>query len=80
MQNLVLRSEGDINEDCKGPDLLDSEILSAIGEMKKNKAVGVDNIPAEFWKVLGESGMKELIGLCKEIYEQAVGQRITQEL
>ena len=40
--------------------------------MKKNKAVGVDNIPAEFWKVLGESGMKELIGLCKEIYEQGV--------
>ena len=70
--DLVLGSEGDINEDCKGPDLIDSEIVSAIGEMKKNKAVGVDNIPAEFWKVLGESGMKELIGLCKEIYEQGV--------
>ena len=59
--DLVLGSEGDINEDCKGPDLIDSEIVSAIGEMKKNKAVGVDNIPAEFWKVLGERGMKELI-------------------
>src|SRR5207244_6697020 len=39
--DLVLGSEGD---SCKGPDLLDSEIVSAIGEMKKNKAVGVDNI------------------------------------
>ena len=70
--DLVLGSEGDINEDCKGPDLIDSEIVSAIGEMKKNKAVGVDNIPAEFWKVLGERGMKELIDLCKEMYEQGV--------
>ena len=67
--DLVSGNEGDINEDCKGPDLLDSEIVSAIGEMK---AVGVDNVPAEFWKVLGESGMKELIGLCKEMYEQGV--------
>ena len=67
-----LGSEDSVNEDCKGPDLLESEILTTIREMKKNKAVGVDNIPAEFWKVLGERGMKELVGLGKEMYEQRV--------
>ena len=53
--------------------------MTAIREMKTNKAVGVDIIPAEFWKVLGEIGMKDLVGLCKDMYEEGVGQRITQE-
>jgi hypothetical protein len=30
--------------------------------------VGVDGIPAEFRKVLGEKGKKELVELCKEMY------------
>ena len=51
---------------------LESEITSAIKEMKSNKAVGVDNIPAEFWKVLGEKGLKELTELCQEMYEKGV--------
>ena len=33
--------------------------------MKSNKAVGVNNIPAEFWKVLREKALKELTELCK---------------
>ena len=44
-------------KDKKGPELLRSEIMAAITEMKGIKAVGVDNIPTEFWKVLGEEGM-----------------------
>ena len=37
-----------------------------------NKAVRGDNIPSEFWKVLGERGMKKLVELCKEMYEQGM--------
>ena len=38
--------------------------------MKVNKAVGVDEIPAEFWKALGDKGLEELVGLCQDIYEE----------
>ena len=48
-----IKSEDSVHEDCKGPNLLESEIMAAIKEMKKNKAVGEENIPAKFWKVLG---------------------------
>jgi hypothetical protein len=33
---------------------LTSEIIEATKDMKKNKAVGVDDIPAEFLKALGK--------------------------
>src|SRR5918996_2181949 len=46
--------------------------MAAIKEIKSNKAVGVDDIPIEFWKALEEKGMTELIGLCKDIYEQGL--------
>ena len=52
-EDMSIESEDSVQEDCKGPNLLESEIMTAIKEMKKNKAVGEDNIPAEFWKVLG---------------------------
>ena len=71
-EDIDMESEDKVLPDCKGPDLLESEIMAAIREMKKNKAVGVDNIPAEFWKVLGERGMKELVELCIDMYEQGV--------
>jgi hypothetical protein len=67
---MEIETESRVNEDGKGPGLLDSEIVAAIKEMKCNKAVGVDDIPAEFWKALGEKGRKEVICLCKEIYER----------
>ena len=71
-EDMSIESEDSVQEDCKGPNLLESEIMTAIKEMKKNKAVGEDNIPAEFWKVLGEKGTKELVALCKEMYVQGV--------
>ena len=63
--DMSIESEDSVQEDCKGPNLLESEIMTAIKEMKKNKAVGEENMPAEFWKVLGEKGTKELVALCK---------------
>jgi len=34
--------------------------------------VGVDDIPIEFLKSLGELSMRELSGLCKQIYESGI--------
>ena len=65
-------NEVDVCDDCKRLSVLESEITLAIKEMKSNKAVGVDNIPAEFWKVLREKGLKELTELCQEMYEKCV--------
>ena len=40
--------------------------------MKKNKAVGVDDILAEFLKALGEEETKELVEMCKELYDEGI--------
>lgn len=71
-EDMDIENEENVHEDCKGPVLLESEIMAAIKEIKENKAVGADNIPSEFWKVLGERGMKELVTLCEEMYAQGV--------
>src|SRR5579864_4618287 len=47
-----MERETRVHEDNKGPELLTSEIVEVIRDMKRNKAVGVDDIPAEFLKVL----------------------------
>src|SRR6218665_2510365 len=60
------------SEDNMGPDFLKDKILAAIGEIKNNKAEGIDNIPIEMLKPLGEKAMKELAQLCKEIYNTGV--------
>lgn len=70
--DIGLEEEICMQEEEKGPGLLESEIKAAIREMKNKKAEGVDGIPAEFWKVLGEKAMKEIIVLCKSMYEQGV--------
>ena len=58
----------DVNE--KGPSVLKSEILSAIAEMKDGKAVGVDEIPAEMLKCLGEKALQEICEICESMYEE----------
>jgi hypothetical protein len=55
-EEMGIEDKEEVCDDCKGPGILASEITAAVKEMKNNKAVGVDNIPAEFWKVLGEKG------------------------
>ena len=71
-EEMELENECNLEDDCKGPDLLDGEIRSAIEGLKCNKAVGVDDIPIELWKAIGEKGMSELVSLCKQIYENGV--------
>ena len=60
--------ELDVYEDSKGPVILDSEVTNAIEALKVGKVIGPHGIPAEFWKVLGAKGTKELVELCKEMY------------
>jgi len=56
------------SKDDMGPDFLKNEILAAIGEIKNNKAEGIDNIPIEMLKTFGKKAMTELVQLCWEIY------------
>jgi len=60
------------NADNIGPDVLKDEVLAAISEMKNNKAEGIDGIPVEILKNLGDKAMNELIQLCQDIYNTGV--------
>ena len=64
--------ELDVDEDSKGPVILDSEVTNAIEALKVGKAIGPDGIPAEFRKVVGAKGTKELVELCKEMYLKGI--------
>jgi hypothetical protein len=72
MEEMSLEEESNVQKDFKGPDLIKSEILSAIAALKKKKAVGMDEIPAEFLKIIGDKALNELVRLCKEMYNQGV--------
>jgi len=41
--------------------------LKALAELKNAKADGVDNIPGELLKALGNRGKEELYDICKDI-------------
>src|SRR6476469_5684173 len=71
-EELGIELELDVDEDSKGPVILDSAVTNAIEALKVGKAIGPYGIPAEFWKVLGAKGTKELIELCKEMYVKGI--------
>ena len=47
-----------------------NEVKVAISRMKNGKATGMEGIPVEVWKCLGEEGIDMLWDLMKGIYEQ----------
>ena len=59
-KDFKLEDENMIESDQKGPDILRDEIYAAIKSMKSGKATGVDDIPAEFLKMLEGEALKEL--------------------
>ena len=67
-----------MEEDNKGPELLGDEIRTAIKELRKKKAVGVDEISAEFLKILGEEAYVYLEKICKKMYVTGSCERILQ--
>ena len=72
IEDLDLENECEVDSDQKGPDLLSEEIYAGIMELKDGKAVGVDEVPAEFLKMLDGRTMEKLIDLCKQIYKTGI--------
>jgi hypothetical protein len=72
MEELGMEEEKDVEDDNKGPIILKSEIRAAIKELKAGKAVGVDGIPAEFLKILGEEHCKHLEQICENMYNTGI--------
>ncbi len=68
-EDLQVEAEEGVEEDERGPAVLKSEILLAISELKEGKAVGVDEIPAEMLKRLGEKALQEVYDICQDMYE-----------
>jgi len=52
-----------------GPCILEEEVATAIKELKNNKAEGIDEIPAELLKYMGNTAVKVFTHLCQKIYE-----------
>ena len=81
-ENLKMEKESEVDEDSKSPDLLASEIKAAIKDLKNGKAVGIDGIPAEFWKNLDEEATSELVQhqlICaRESMKKVCGLKISQ--
>src|SRR6478609_3635593 len=71
-EEMGIELELDVDEDSKGPVILDSEVTNAIEALKVGKAIRPDGIPAEFWKVLGAKRTKELVELCKVMYVKGI--------
>ena len=69
MTNLDTENETDKSENQKGFPILMEEVKLAIKEMKNWKETGVDGIPIEFVKCLGE-GKKEILSLYNKIYNE----------
>ena len=51
------------------PEPLRSEVVAAMKELKTSKAAGVDGIPAELIKCLGEEGVSMMWQMCKKIWK-----------
>ena len=70
--DMELEVQDEVRDNDQGPGLLDSKIRKAIQEMTIGKAVGPDEIPADFCKVLGDKGTMELVGLCKYMNKEGL--------
>ena len=57
------------NEEGEVREITAGEVVEALKKMKKGKAVGPDNIPAEAWKCLGQTGVEKLRHLFNGILE-----------
>ena len=51
------------------PDILESEVKWALGNITTNKASGGDGIPAELFQVLNDDAVKMLHSICQQIWK-----------
>ena len=52
-----------------GPDILESEVKWALGNITKNKASGDDGIPVELLQILKDDAVKVLHSICQQIWK-----------
>ena len=64
----AIEAEEELNENCKGPTILKSEVVNAIKDLRRKKVTRNDNIPAMLLKELGDSGLKIMTALVNKIY------------
>jgi hypothetical protein len=63
-----LEVEIEVDQDEKGPYILQSEVEKAIKEIRGNKATGDDDVPGDVLKLLGEDGLRLMTQLINSIY------------
>ena len=51
------------------PDILESEVKWALGNITTNKASGGDGIPAELFQILKDDAVKVLHSICQQIWK-----------
>jgi hypothetical protein len=66
-EDIEVESEAEVDEDVKGPYILQSEVEKAIKEMRDKKATGDDDVPGDVLKLLGEDGLKLMTQLINSI-------------
>ncbi|CAG4966253.1 unnamed protein product [Colias eurytheme] len=54
------------------PDILRDEVRAGIRHLKNNKATGLDEIPIEVFKAMGETGVDLLYNICCKIWESGI--------
>ena len=68
-ETLEVQPEEEVDTDEKGPYILQSEVETAIKEMRNRKATGDDDVPGDVLKLLGGGGLKILTKLINTIYD-----------
>jgi hypothetical protein len=67
-EHLEVEPEDEVDEDEKGPYILQSEVEKAIKEIRDKKATGDDDVPGDVLKLLGEDGFGLMTQLINSIY------------
>ena len=70
VEEMNFGNENEVQEDDRGPEMLRQEIVSALNQLKKGNAPGVDGIPGELLKECEEEATTEIVELCQQIYRE----------
>ncbi|KAI5715694.1 hypothetical protein M8J77_020891 [Diaphorina citri] len=67
-----MENENEYNQEEMGYNIEEWEVKKALKELKYNKAMGIDNIPAEALKTLGPEGITRITRLMNIIYDTGI--------
>jgi hypothetical protein len=67
-EHLEVETEDEVDEDEKGPYILQSELEKAIKETRDKKAAGDDDVPGDVLKLLGEDDLRLMTQLINSMY------------